>query len=291
MRICVIGASGNMGRALTEELVFNGYEVLAVGREFDQPIGGLQILTTNLREMDEKILNQCVDCDAIFYTAQSYNFRSFHTSGDDVLEINSVIPLRLLIRALERGRLKKFVYFSSGSVYSPSSLPLNESMEISLKLGPGNGYALSKQCGEGALLEFQGKVDLCIFRPFFIYGNSLKSDMLIPRLVSNIISKTPIKLSSDTGMRFNPVFVSDAAKAAVACLELSGTSIFNLAGPEVITIRGISELIGRHLQKKPNFEFVNSSTQDMVASIERLSSLFIPKTDCEAGLRSLLSSK
>ena len=50
-----------------------------------------------------------------------------------------------------------------------------------------------------------------ITRPFFIYGTNQKKHMLIPRLIQNIKNSNEIILTSNEGIKINPIHVKDAS--------------------------------------------------------------------------------
>ena len=81
--------------------------------------------------------------------------------------------------------------------------------------------------------------------------------MLMPRLVENVHAGRPITLQGDDGMRFNPIHVSDAARATISAAALKSSAVINVAGPEVLSMRGVGECIGAAIGKDLIRSFLN----------------------------------
>jgi nucleoside-diphosphate-sugar epimerase len=109
-------------------------------------------------------------------------------------------------------------------------------------------------------------------RPFFIYGFGQKRNMLIPRLFDNISKRKSIDLSGDKGLKINPIHVEDAVQCVVSLLEKTHSSIYNLAGPDVVSLREICEVIGDYLAEKPLFNHLDRSSVNIVSDISLMKS-------------------
>lgn len=81
-----------------------------------------------------------------------------------------------------------------------------------------------------------------------MFGINQKKDMLIPRLVENIKTNKEIILQGEEGIYINPIYVNDAAKALNKIILNNLTGIYNLAGDETVSIRQLSEIIGKLLE-------------------------------------------
>ena len=73
-------------------------------------------------------------------------------------------------------------------------------------------------------------------------------------------------------MKINPIHVEDAMLSIVSLLEKNNSSIYNLAGPEILSLRQISEGLGNYLKEKPVFNNVNSSSANIIADISLMKS-------------------
>ena len=97
-------------------------------------------------------------------------------------------------------------------------------------------------------------MDVIILRLFFVYGKMQRPIMLIPRLVANVKNSTSINLKGNNGILLNPIHVSDAVTSFLAALALKGSYKINVAGPEVVSLKQICEMIGEKAGVKPIFE-------------------------------------
>ena len=83
--------------------------------------------------------------------------------------------------------------------------------------------------------------------------------MFISRLIEAVRKGFPLKIQGKEGVRVNPIFVNDAVKAFSSAMELNGFHIINLAGPDVLHLRQIGEIIGKAVGRNPVFEMKNVS--------------------------------
>jgi len=87
-------------------------------------------------------------------------------------------------------------------------------------------------------------------------------------------------LQGENGIHINPIHVEDAAAAVVASLTLEKSGIFNLAGPDILSIRTICESMGKYLKKKPNFKVLPGYQKDLIGDISNMKQkLILPKAN------------
>jgi nucleoside-diphosphate-sugar epimerase len=214
----------------------------------------------------EEILPKKID--AIIHLAQTRNFRNFPNNAIEIFKVNIESTARLLDYA-KRAGVKKFIYASSGGVYGAAIRPLTESDSI-VPTGELGYYLGSKACSEILVQSYSSILQVIILRPFFIYGPGQDRNMLIPRLMDSISSCKLITLQGENGIHINPIHVEDAGAAVVACLTLEKSGIFNLAGPNVLSIREICEGMGHYLDVRPKFEKQFGEPNDLIADISAM---------------------
>jgi UDP-glucose 4-epimerase len=244
--ILLTGATGFLGSALLPRLAARD-EVLALHCPEHAPrrVDGVrwiaQDLTTPLSpELPDRI-------DAVIHLAHSRRRREFPDGAVDVYEVNAAATVRLLDYCRRAGGTT-FTYGSSGGIYEPGFEPLRES-DVPR---PGNFYASSKLAGERAVEQFREILCGHSLRFFFIYGPGQR-DMFIPGLISGVREGRRVALAGPDGIHVNPVYVGDAADAVLATLDLEAPCTFNVAGPEVVSVRQIAAQIGGLLERVPNF--------------------------------------
>lgn len=203
--------------------------------------------------------------DAIIHLAQSAKFRDFPVSALDVFKVNVESTAKLLDYCRVVGA-KKFVYASSGGIYGNGDQAFKENAPI-VPLGQLGYYLGSKTCGEILVQSYASLFQVVVVRPFFMYGSTQNRTMLIPRLLDLVASGCPIGLQGNNGIRINPIHVNDASAAVVAALALNESATFNIAGPDVMSIREICEGMGEFLGKAPVFQALPGQPHDLIADI------------------------
>ena len=225
MNILVTGANGLLGRYLVE-LLSNYHKVFAIVKdkeklnfELNDNISAIEI---DLSLIDTKLFPKNID--VVYYLAQSNRFREFPEGVDDMLSINVVAPNILAKWAVKSG-VKKFIYASSGGVYTNPNKPVKEFFYIfaNEKLG---FYLNSKLSAEMLLKNYASLFEtFAIIRPFFMYGVGQNETMLIPRLIQSVQNEKEITLNGENGIKINPIYVTDASQAVANILDLSGEYI------------------------------------------------------------------
>jgi UDP-glucose 4-epimerase len=226
------------------------------------------------------------EIDAIVHLAQSEKFRDFPGSAAEVFEVNTNSTLKLLEYARRAGA-KKFIYASSGGVYGNSDLGFSEDSPLHPNKDLGF-YLTTKFCSELLVENYTSFFDVNILRFFFAFGEKQKKNMLIPRLIESVRHQKPIMLQGKEGIKINPIYVEDAAKAVVSIIEAKGSYHVNIGGNEILSIKQLSELISAHLKMVPVFEYQDMEAKNLIGDISRLKKLYIPTTGINEALKKLI---
>jgi UDP-glucose 4-epimerase len=261
-RILLTGAAGFIGRHVIDRLARN-HEVIPVGFESTQVPGSesLRWLRWDIRAPAAP--GQLPGFDAVVHLAQARDYRRFPELAGDIARVN----VDGLINVLEAARLAnaaRVVIASSGGVYAAGPGLRTESDAPS----PGNFYQATKLSGEILSSAYGGFFGIVCLRLFFPYGTGQPPSRFLPDLVRRVISGEPVQLHGSEGLRANPVHVDDAAVAFERALELDGSHVINVAGPDVLTLRQMVQMIGDTVGRAPVFEEApERSGQDLVADI------------------------
>jgi nucleoside-diphosphate-sugar epimerase len=288
--ILITGAGGLLGSHLIP-LLAKTSQVFATSRTGRTADGEARTIPLDLsREIDFAALPARVD--AVIYLAQSSRFREFPDAVDDIFGVNVAQPVALLDYARRAGA-SNFVYASTGGVYGSSDNPLAESDPAPPQGQTLGFYPATKRAAEILAEAWSPFMNVAILRFFFIYGAGQKRDMLVPRLVDSVSEGRPVTLQGDGGLSINPVHASDAARATAAAAGLERSLTANVAGPEVLSLRDMCDIIGRKIGREPVYEVqTDKKPGSLVADISTMRAhLHDPAVRFEQGVEDLIEDE
>lgn len=140
--------------------------------------------------------------------------------------------------------VKKFVYFSSSSVYGT-----NKNMSEYSAMNPTNPYAVSKMAAETALTvqANKGDTELIIVRPFTMYGDFMalgKYSLAISKFLEAWEKDEPLILEGTGSQSRDFVHADDAIQALELILEKAKhLDIFNIGTGTTASIKSIADFI------------------------------------------------
>lgn len=253
MRILLTGGTGFIGSHLLETLR-ERHELVAIARDLPtRRADGVDWVRQDLTEsLSRRRLPARVD--AIVHLAHSRRFRDFPAGGADIAAVNVDGTFRLLEYAVG-ARADAFVYASTGGVYARKSRPLTE-LDPAVPLGslrPLGMYVSTKYAAELLIDSYAPLIQTVVLRLFFVYGVGQRG-MLMPRLLERVRAGAPIEIEGRPGLRINPTHVSDAVRAFEAALSLQSPGLFNVAGDDVVSMRGLVRLMERATGRRATVE-------------------------------------
>lgn len=267
--ILVTGANGLLGRALVSMLE-NTHEVWAIVHSMPSiPVPGVTYKVVDFSdEWGVSLLPEQVN--AIVHLAQSAHFRDVPDKALEVFQVNISSTAKLLDYAWRVGA-ERFIYASSGGIYANGHQAFRENSPI---VQPDTlGYYLGSKVSCEALASSYAKLmKIAILRFFFIYGYGQNRSMLIPRLVDNIRAGRPVLLQGQNGLRLNPIHVEDAAKSVVAALRCNSSAVYNIGGPQALSLRALCGEIEKLVGCKASFTSVPGEPFDVVGDISLMRS-------------------
>ena len=200
MRALVTGAAGFIGSHLTERLISEGHDVLAVDAftgyyDRDQKRENAEVLQRrwdcsvvdlDLREAD--LARLLSDADVVFHQSGQPGVRASWGDGfEGYVEHNLLVTQRLLEAARHRP-LERFVFASSSSVYGNAEhYPVSES-DLPRPQSP---YGVTKLAAEhlcGVYARTWG-VPTIALRYFTVYGPRQRPDMAMHRLMEAALAR------------------------------------------------------------------------------------------------------
>lgn len=252
-RVVITGSNGFVGRNLVRAW-HKKYDLVTVDLPpslFDvstvEPFGSLVETfhcPADLRDEQYAIADYIVNTDTIVHLAARTRINQSWAEYKDYYMTNVAATQELYAHAREK-RVKKFIYFSSSSVYGNNSRAMCETDS----LHPTNPYAISKVAAEMALqAEAQrGGPDLIIVRPFTMYGDFMnfgENALAVAKFINNASKEIPLQLDAGGMQERDYTHVDDAIQALDIIMEKGQHGdIFNIGTGTCISIKKIADAI------------------------------------------------
>ncbi len=174
------------------------------------------------------------------------------------VEVNCTGTVNLLEAARQSGRLERFIFGSSSSVYGVNSkVPFSEEDPVEQPISP---YAATKRAGEllcHVYHELYGIPVVCL-RFFTVHGPRQRPDLAIHKFTRLISDDKPIPVFGDGTSRRDYTYCSDVVDGIVAALESSRLGrdfhIINLGNSEPVELRRLIEMIEGCVGKQARIE-------------------------------------
>lgn len=241
MRVVVTGLSGFIGSRLAPRLPAD-WEIVSLVRQPGQAPHGITELPADLSEADW--VGRLPDrIDAVVHVAQSRHYRQFPSHGLCVFDEN-VRSTALLLDYAARAGANRFCLFSSGSVYEnyTHAGPFCET-----RIGrPTSLNGASKLAAEAHANCYSDQFNLSVLRVFFPYGPG-QTDRIVPQLAKHIQDGDAVSLAGETGITLAPLFADDLVDVAIAAIQDGWRGVVNVAGPELLSVRQMSDIVGERL--------------------------------------------
>lgn len=224
--ITVFGGSGFIGRHVVQALASKGYRVRVAVRRPNEAlfvktsgvVGQVEPVQANIR--DERSVRNAVqgaqaviNLVGILRQVGPQRFEAVHAMGAD-----------RLARATKAAGIEIFVHISAIGADANSS----------------SAYARTKALAEAAVLKHLPRA--AILRPSVVFG---PDDQFFNRFAAMARMSPVLPLIGGGETRFQPVYVKDVAEAIVRAVETDAVDgrVFELGGPEPLTMRRVMELV------------------------------------------------
>ncbi|MEN9317107.1 MAG: hypothetical protein RIS35_3500 [Pseudomonadota bacterium] len=231
-RILIVGGSGFVGQALATRLSAQNRRVLVPTRRLERSRHLLLLPTVEVRQADPyddaQLDALLAGVDAVVNLVGILHGRWGSPYGPEFARAHVELPAKLG-QACVRNGVGRLIQVSALGV--PDDGATGASM-----------YLRSKADGERVVRQTEG-LDWTILRPSVIFG---PGDRFL-NLFAALQRSFPVMPLARAGAKFQPVFVGDVAAAICNALENPATigKTYELAGPEVFTLRQLVELAGR----------------------------------------------
>jgi UDP-glucose 4-epimerase len=291
MKVAVTGGSGFIGSHVVDRLVAAGHRVVVIDTKPPHR------LDTAYRDVDVTdlpgLLRATVGCDAVFHLAAVSNVNDAMADPVSTFEVNVTGTARVWEAARRNGVGRAFlastvwVYAAAdGQAVMTEDTPLGA-------IGTEHVYTASKVAAELVVTSFAELYGqpYTILRYGIPFGPRMREELVIPRFVSSAQAGNTMTIHGD-GLQFrNYVYVEDLADAHVLALQASAENqVFNLEGPEPVSIRQVAEVVRGLVNPLLPIEFVPGRRGDYAGrrvSAEKaaLALGWEPRTSFEEGMR------
>ena len=228
MRVLVTGAAGFSGRHIADTLVRKGHGVIAAARKsLSSPPPGIEPLIADLAGLTALP----PEIEAIVHVAAT---QPFDVTVAQMVHDN-VVATKQLVTLAQRGGVKRFLYFSSTSIYGRIAGPvLNEETPIR----DPSDYGLTKLLGERLLADAADVLPSVALRFPGIVGPGAHRNWLAVT-VDKIVSGEPVTIFNPKGLFNCAVHIQDAADLVDRILrrpDLKGFDAVTLGAEGALTI-------------------------------------------------------
>jgi nucleoside-diphosphate-sugar epimerase len=245
MRCLVTGAAGFIGSHLAELLLGVGHEVVGVDafipyypREFKE--ANLKNLRTlprcRFHELDLRTaaLEPLLDgVDAVIHLAATAGLLRSWSDFELYNSCNVTATQRLLDAVKKAGKLRRFIYASTSSVYG-----LFSAGDETLPTRPISPYGVTKLAGEHlcqAHAQMFG-LPLVVLRYFSVYGPRQRPDMGYYLFIRALLTGGTITVFGDGLQVRGNTFIEDCVTASIKALEAPIGETYNLGGGETASV-------------------------------------------------------
>lgn len=253
-KICVLGGSGFVGKAVVAELVSRGKHVRVLTRKRERAKELILLPTVEVVEADihdERVLaRQLNGCDAVINlvgilheTNKSRVDKPQARRGD--FQASHIELPRKIIAACAQNGIRRFLHMSA--------LGADPVSRSAYQRSKGVGEALVREAGlmadispgtlGGAKLTARRNMQITVFRPSVIFG--LDDHFL--NLFARLLNTFPVLPLACPNTQFQPVYVWDVARSFADSLDDLDTfnQTYDLCGPRVYTLIDLVRLVGQ----------------------------------------------
>jgi len=263
MKVAVTGGSGFIGSHVVDRLMAAGHRVVVIDtrppHRLDVPFRDVDV--TDLPGLQKAT----VGCDAVFHLAAVSNVNDAMADPVKTFEVNVTGTARVWEAARRNGVGRGFLA-STVWVYAAADgqAVMTEDTRLGA-VGTEHVYTASKVAAElvaTSFAELYGQ-PYTILRYGIPFGPRMREELVIPRFVGSAHAGHPITIHGD-GLQFrNYVYVEDMAQAHVLALsDAAANQVFNLEGPEPVSVRRVAETVRSLVNPLLALEFVPARPGD-----------------------------
>ncbi len=306
MRALVTGGAGFVGSHLSERLLEQGAEVVAIDSFTDYypravkernvgPIRGearYRLIEADLNVLDLRDL--LTGMTHVFHLAAQAGVRKSWGRDFQTYTALNVDATQRLLEACVGLPIERVIYASSSSVYGDAvEMPMREDAMVQ----PVSPYGVTKLAAEHLchLYYVNHGVPTVSLRYFTVYGPRQRPDMGFNRFFTALLEGRPVVQFGDGRQTRDFTFIGDivTATAAAAVHGVPGR-VYNIGGGSRVSLGDVFEMLARVSGRRLEIEHQPAQKGDMRdtyadTSRARAELGFEPSVDLETGLRAMFT--
>lgn len=258
MKFLVTGAAGFIGSRLCERLLRDGHEVVGLDAfipYYPRPFKDANLVALleqprfTLHSLDlrsDHLTPALQGVEGVYHLAAMAGLTRSWTEFDLYASCNLTATQRLLEATLQAGRLRRFIYASTSSVYGRYA-----SGDETLPTRPISPYGVTKLASENlcrAFAEERG-LPLVVLRYFSVYGPGQRPDMGYHKFIAAMRADETLTVFGDGQQVRGNTYIDDCVEATVRALEAPEGETYNVGGGETASVWDVLEklkkIIGR----------------------------------------------
>jgi dTDP-glucose 4,6-dehydratase len=281
MDVLVTGADGFIGSHLCEALIRKGHKVKAfvLYNSFNSwgwldhaPLEikkNLEIFSGDIRD-PHGVKQAMKGCDAVLHLAALIAIPYSYHSPDTYVDTNIKGTLNILQAARELG-IKRLIHTSTSEVYGTARfVPITEEHPLQGQ----SPYSASKIGADQLAYSFFTSFDLpvVILRPFNTYGPRQSARAIIPTIITQLMSDSPmLKLGTLLTTR-DFTYVSDTVNGFIAALENHNGvgEVVQLGSNFEISMGDLAQTIAKLMKKEIQIITEDQRLRPKNSEVERL---------------------
>jgi UDP-glucose 4-epimerase len=262
MQLVVTGATGFIGSRLIDQALSRGYRVMALARSPDRVASrGSSRLHVEKWSLGDA-LPAMTQASAILHLAAHIpaNFGDAHEAAR-CFEVNTNGALQLAMHAASQG-VKRFVFFGSGQVYTPTSESASET-SAAFPVHRASYYLASKLSAEICLLSFgtANAMPVTVLRLASVYGPGMHDAGMVPTFIRALGSGRPVVIRDGGRYRVDLVYIDDVISLALGAIEKEQAGIFNAGSGHACRSLEAAQIIAEALGADRNLVNVEGERQ------------------------------
>lgn len=263
--ILVTGGAGNIGSALTRELLKQPQtNVVVADNLLTGSLEKVRIEAGNFTFIKADV-NDFDDISSLFYRYQFTHVFHFaavvgvqRTLANPLMVLEDITGIENILRLSKNTGVRRVYYSSSSEVYGePFEIPQNEN---TTPLNSRLPYAVVKNLGEVYLRTFEREYGLpfTIFRFFNTYGPRQSEDFVLPRFVRAALNGDPLKVYGDGSQTRTFCYVDDTVETCIAAHRTGRyeNDVINVGSDAEMSILQLAEAVLKMVNSKSKIEFL-----------------------------------